>query len=74
MAYKIKHLNAEQQADIAARATATPSAPVIDDSLRAAWEADLVAHMALHDATTDKDVKKVHADAIKTLEAALNAP
>lgn len=73
MAYTFKHLNKEQQDEIIAETSKAPTVPVTTDAMRAAWEADLLAHMCLAKTATGEE-KERHDEAISTLEEALTKP
>jgi hypothetical protein len=70
-AYTFRHLNAAERDRIGKAATTPPVPPVVDDAMQRAWEADLAAHQAMHKAATTDEDKARHADAIRTLIAAL---
>lgn len=71
MAYQFKFLTPQERAEIVADLGAVElPAPAVDDDLRRAWEADLVAHQALVK-TAKGDDKAQHEAAIAALETAL---
>jgi hypothetical protein len=70
-AYTFRHLDAAERDRIGKAATAPPATPAVDEAMQQAWEADLAAHQALHKAATTDEDKAWHADAIRTLVAAL---
>jgi hypothetical protein len=70
-AYTFRRLNAAERDRIGKAATAPPAAPVVDEAMQRAWEADLAAHQAMHKAATSDEDRERHAEAIRTLVAAL---
>jgi hypothetical protein len=70
-AYTFRHLDAAERDRIGKAATTPPAPPVADDAMQRAWEADLAAHQAMHKAATSDEAKARHAEAIRTLVAAL---
>ncbi len=71
MSYTFRYLTAEERAAAGQQATAKPVTRRPDDVLQRTWEISLAGHYALRDAATDPEVKRTHADAVTTLEAAL---
>lgn len=73
--YTYKHLSADDKAAIADQHRPdTPDTPIVDDALRAAWEADMYAHSVLAEQAADPDEKQEHLDAMATIEKALQKP
>jgi hypothetical protein len=70
-AYTYRHVSAAERDRIGKAATTPPAPPVVDDAMQRAWEADLAAHQAMHKAATTDEDKARHAEAIRTLVAAL---
>lgn len=71
MAYTYRHLTADERKAIAAE-HAQPDEPVVDDSLKEAWERDHYVHSLLAKETTGEE-RQAHLDAMSTIEAALEA-
>jgi hypothetical protein len=67
-----KYLDAEGKAAVEA-AVAGDDTVTVDEAVAAAWEREHYAHSLLAAEATDADVKTEHADAMKTIEAALKA-
>lgn len=70
MAYRYKHLNANDKARIDRRVPEPPE-PAVDDELRRAWEADHYAHSLLAADPAFAHERQAHLDAMATIEAAL---
>lgn len=65
------HLTPEQQRAIANGIKKRDVPAKVDPALAAAWEADHFAHAQLLAAASDPDEKKVHQEAMDTIEKAL---
>lgn len=75
MAHEYKYLDAEDKADVEADVAERDkdTAPVVDDTLAAAWERDHYAHSLLLAKAIDDDERQAHTDAMTAIEDALKA-